>query len=346
MPFEIVRNDITKMRVDAIVNTADPRPVIGPGTDCAVHRAAGPELLAARRAIGDIAPGRCAETRAFGLPAKYVLHAVSPAWVDGMHHEAKTLREAYDAALALAARLNCESVAFPLLATGNHAFPQEVAMRVAIDAFTDFLMRHEMSVYLVVFSRKSVQLAGGLFAGLKSYIDDNYAAEQAAKEYAPGVCDRSASPAAFSGFGRARALRRTPAGKASLAEEACAPSCDLADYLGMAERGFTEHLLDLLKECGEKDSAVYRRAGISRQLFNKIVNSRDYQPKKSTAIQLAIGLRLDLAQTQKLLETAGYSLTRSSKADLVVQYYISRGEYSIVTINMALFDCGLPTLGC
>jgi hypothetical protein len=118
----------------------------------------------------------------------------------------------------------------------------------------------------------------------------------------------------------------------------------LQDILKTAESSFSEHLLSLLQECGEKDSAVYRRAGISRQLFHQILNKKDYQPTKSTAIQLALGLRLDVSGTQTLLGKAGYALTRSSKADLVVQYFIERKEYSIVTINAALYDCGLPLL--
>ena len=114
MPLKIIRNDITKVAADAIVNTANPRPRIGAGTDHAIHEAAGPELFEARKAIGDIAPGESVETPAFGLPAKYVLHTVSPAWIDGRHREEEELREAYDAALNLAHELKCRSVAFPL----------------------------------------------------------------------------------------------------------------------------------------------------------------------------------------------------------------------------------------
>ena len=118
----------------------------------------------------------------------------------------------------------------------------------------------------------------------------------------------------------------------------------LKDILKQQESSFSEYLVTLLNECGEKDSAVYRRAEISRQLFHRILSNRDYRPTKNTAIQLALGLRLDVSGTQKLLGKAGYALTRSSKADLVVQYFIEHGEYSVVTINTALYDCGLPLL--
>lgn len=361
MPFSIVRSDITKMQVDAIVNTANPRPVIGAGTDAAVHAAAGPRLLEARREIGDIAPGCSEATKAYDLPAKYVLHTVSPAWQDGRHGEAELLRCAYDAALTLADELKCKSVAFPLMAAGSYGFPCDLALSVAIGAFTDYLLTHDMQISLVIFDAEAFRLAGALFDDLKSYVDDQYVGEQMQKEYAPSledVADRDEyaadascvpeMPIPQAGYSHNAELnrliaasrpwrRRKPQAKAEAAGS-------LRDYLEQTESTFTEYLLDLLNERGEKDSAVYHRAQMSRQLFHKIINKRDYQPTKNTAIQLAIGLRLDLPQTQKLLGKAGYALTRSSKADLVVQYFIQRGEYSIVAINTALYDCDLPLL--
>ncbi len=349
MPFEILRNDITKMKVDAIVNTANPSPVIGAGTDTAVHAAAGPKLLAARQKIGAIAPGSSAATKAYDLPAKYVLHTVSPAWRDGAHGELALLRRAYDAALELAGKLKCRSVAFPLMAAGSYGFPKDQALSVAISAFTDYLLTHEMQIYLVIFNGEAFKLAGALFDDLKSYIDDSYEAAHTAagtnsdsarrrrafwmqNQTAPEsfTYDVSAAPAAQS--------------EAAASRPSYAAPDSLKDYLGQRESTFTEYLLDLLQEKGEKDATVYHRAQMSRQLFNKIINKRDYQPTKNTAIQLAIGLRLDLNQTQKLLGKAGFALTRSSKSDLVVQYFIQRGEYSIVTINTALYDCDLPLL--
>ena len=349
MPFEILRNDITKMKVDAIVNTANPSPVIGAGTDTAVHAAAGPKLLAARQKIGAIAPGSSAATKAYDLPAKYVLHTVSPAWWDGAHGELFLLRRAYDAALELAGKLKCRSVAFPLMAAGSYGFPKDQALSVAISAFTDYLLTHEMQIYLVIFNGEAFKLAGALFDDLKSYIDDSYeAAHTAAGTNSDSAGRRRAfwrqnqtAPESF-----AYDVSAAPAAQseAAASRPSYAAPDSLKDYLGQRESTFTEYLLDLLREKDEKDSAVYHRAQMSRQLFNKIINKKDYQPTKNTAIQLAIGLRLDLNQTQKLLGKAGFALTRSSKSDLVVQYFIQHGEYSIVTINTALYDCDLPLL--
>ncbi len=348
MPLKILRDDITRATADAIVNTANPAPVIGPGTDAALHAAAGPDLLEARKRIGPIAPGQCAATPAFALHARYVLHAVSPVWSGGGHGEAETLRGAYDAALALAAELGCSSVATPLLAAGSNGFPQALALSVAIRAITDFLMEHEeTTVFLVLFNGKAFDLAGTLFDDLKSYIDDRYVARQEQAERKPrpfgqrleSVARRETFECCDSAFDAAPManVSQAPAGSAKAGGS-------LEDLLRQREASFSEFLLELLRERGGKDSEVYKRAEVSRQLFSRILSSPDYQPTKSTAIQLAIGLELDLNQTQKLLEKAGYALTRSSKSDLVVQYYIERQIYSVPFINAALDDCGLPLL--
>lgn len=415
MAFEIIRNDITKVHADAIVNTADPEPIVGAGTDSAIHSAAGPQLLKARRRIGAIAVGESRSTRAYGLPAKYVLHTVSPAWQGGAHGETELLYRAYASSLALAKKLRCRSVAFPLMAAKSLGFPPEIAMKTAIRAFTDFLLENEMQILLVVFGSDAYSLAGSLFDGVRSYVDDRYVSEKKREEYPfdevfrrmqsnrfekparrgdtgsmfvrPARRVEAPAPQAQHGSDGASADFEAPAPQAqhgiegvSMDFEAPAPQAQhgseeiSADFeeerptmhaalfrkearaaenakqdrfdalFRQAESSFSEYLITLLDECGEKDSAVYRRAEISRQLFHKILNKKDYQPTKSTAIQLALGLRLDVSGTQKLLEKAGYALTRSSKADLVVQYFIEHGEYSVVSINTALFDCGLPLL--
>ena len=347
MPFEIVRNDITRMKADAIVDTANPHATIGAGTDYAIHKAAGPKLLEARTKIGEIPPGQCAATPAYRLHARYVLHAVGPVWQDGSHHEAELLRSAYDAALSMAASLKCRSVAFPLMAAGSYGFPHEVALSVAIQAFTDFLMAHDMRISLVLFGEDAFSLAGTLFDDLRSFIDNNYVSAQLEEEYDAPRCSLRSRREQFTRRAANRAecdSALTGAARKPAAQAPVPSGGGLQEFLQQSESSFSEHLLDLLKEKGMKDSEVYRRAQVSRQLFNKIINKKDYQPAKSTAIQLALGLELDLAQTQKLLDKAGYSLTRSSKADLVIQYYIARKEYSIVKINVALADCGLPLL--
>ena len=386
MPLQIIRNDITKVAADAIVNTANLEPTIGGGTDYAIHKAAGPELLEARKEIGEIGVGRSVATPAFQLSAKYVLHTVSPVWIDGQHHEEELLRKAYDSALHLADELECKSVAFPLLSAGTYGFPRDRALAVAIQTFTDFLVDHEMLICLVLFNAKAFGIAGSIFDDLKSYIDDNYVRERNEEEYLIDAAIRpsiAANRPPRSEYRRRRWWRReekerpepdlfevpdedqgksdlfeAPANDKAQAEpdllecmplelpcemQATVPS-SLADFLDQHEKTFSEYLLDLLRERDGKDSEVYKRAEVSKQLFSKILSNKDYQPTKTTVIQLALGLQLDLAQTQKLLGKAGYTLTRSSKTDLVVQYYIERKIYNVTFINTALDDCGLPLL--
>lgn len=352
MPFQIIRNDITKVEADAIVNTANPRPVIGDGTDRAVYEAAGKEvLLAERKKIGNIAPGSAAVTSAYGLPARYIIHTVGPSWTDGTHGEADLLRSAYNTALEKAEKLSCRSIAFPLMSAGSYGFPRELALSIAISAFTDFLMDHTMTIYLVLFNSKAFSLASSLFSDLRSYIDDNYVEEQTLKEYGSSQVRRrwmNNQPIEEDGEYEESIVYTKSAFETDAAAVPIMASEDssvsLEKLLGQSESTFSEFLMDLLKERNGKDSEVYKRAEVSKQLFSKILSNKYYQPTKSTVIQLAIGLQLDLNQTQKLLGKAGYILTRSNKADLVVQYYIEHGYYNIPYINLALEDCGLPLL--
>ena len=191
------------------------------------------------------------------------------------------------------------------------------------------------------FMKQPPVLSDALLKDLHRYIDAYYTGEQLSEM--PDMFLSAKCPA-FQEASAAQKYREEAAPMLAPPKRRPSEPNGLQDILKTAESSFSEHLLSLLQECGEKDSAVYRRAGISRQLFHQILNKKDYQPTKSTAIQLALGLRLDVSGTQTLLGKAGYALTRSSKADLVVQYFIERKEYSIVTINAALYDCGLPLL--
>lgn len=330
MPFEVVRNDITSMSADAIVNTANPNPVIGFGTDRAIHEKAGPQLLEARKQIGRIEPGHAAATPAFGLNARYVLHTVSPAWRGGEQGEAELLRQAYDAALMLAFKLNCASVAFPLMAAGSYGFPKKLALSTAIQAFTDFLMTHRMRIELVLFNGTAFELADGLFPEVRSYIDQNYVEERTRQEYPKG---RRTELSGLDGSAVHHGLFRETVPEF--------PPDDLQAALRKNGESFPEALRRMISERDWKDADVYRNCQMSRQTFNKIVNGKNAAIKKTSALQIALGLQLDVAQTQELLTKAGYSLSKSSSFDLAVEYFIRHGEYNLVKINIALAENGL-----
>lgn len=342
MPFHIVRNDIAAMAADAIVNTANPMPVIGDGVDAAIHEKAGPELLAARKAIGKLAPGECAVTPAFGLSANYVIHVVGPVWKGGLLGEGRLLRRCYESALALAQRHGCESIALPLISTGNYGFPRERALNIALNAIGAFLLKHDMTVYLVVYDRESCRLSRDHMGSIVSYIDDNYVA---LKEQSAPLRRNRADRADYA------------AGRSMVMEEKCcapmmAPCASaprelssLDELLAHTDAGFTETLLKLIDRTGKKDSVIYKRANVSRQHFSKIRNDSGYKPTKATAIAFAMALELDLEQAQDLIGRAGYTLTRASKFDVAIMYFIDHRVYDIMDINLTLFNLDLPTLG-
>ena len=343
MPFEIVRNDITNMRVDAIVNTANPRPVIGLGTDSQIHEKAGPNLLKARQRIGHIDAGHAAITPAFHLHAKYVIHTVGPIWMDGNHDEQMLLRSCYDNSLQLALQNHCRSIAFPLISTGNYGFPKDQALQIAIAAFSAFLLEHEMQIYLVVFDRTSFKLSEKLFQSVASYIDQHCVDACRMAVYGAAKEDRSRR------IQRYRELQMRE--RAAVSQRpVCAPmaapkSVSLKDMLKQADAGFTETLLKLIDKAGKKDSEVYKKANISKQHFSKIRNNPHYKPTKPTAIALALALELDLEQTRDLIGRAGYALTNSSKFDLIIRYFIEQGNYNVVEINIALYEFDQALLG-
>ena len=367
MPFEIVRNDITNMAVDAIVNSANPRPIVGLGTDSRIHQQAGPQLLEARRQIGSIRPGCAAITGAFDLPSKYVIHTVGPVWRGGLFGERKILRDCYENSLMLALRHGCGSIAFPLISTNNYGFPKDKALQVAIEAFSAFLTQHDMHIYLVVFDRNAYRLSEKLFQSVASYIDENYveAVEKAVYGPDPELRRQHIRSRMEWGLREERAMYesanvRTDEGLPTFQSAAPMPqtapcaavptvaapkAITLEEMLRKTDAGFTETLLKLIDETGRKDSAVYKKALLSKQHFSKIRNNPDYKPTKPTAIALALALELDLEQTKDLIGRAGFTLTNSSKFDLIIRYFIEKKNYNIVEINMALYEFDQSLLG-
>lgn len=343
MPFEIIRNDITNMCVDAIVNTANPNPVVGAGTDTAIHKKAGPQLLLARQKIGNIPCGSAAITPAFHLNAKYVIHTVGPVWQGGDYSEAETLRSCYDSALTLALKYRCDSIAFPLISTGNYGFPKDKALQIAISAFSAFLLEHEMLIYLVVFDHTAYKLSEKLFHGVASYIDDHFVNtyQQASAEFDLYPSRRQESPSV------AKQIPHRPKPLTSYPPSAAKKPFigDLGSFLKKKDTGFVDELLHLIQKSGLKNSTVYKRANMSKQHFSKLINNPNAVPTKATAIALALALELDLQQTQQLIGRAGYTLTQSSIFDLIIQYYIEQKNYNIIEINIALYEFDQSLLG-
>lgn len=340
MPFLMIRNDITKVAADAIVNPANRNLLQGSGTSRAIYQAAGEqELTASCEAIGRCDLGRAVCTPAFGLPAKYIFHAVCPAWHGGGFGEAEQLASAYHSALELAAEYHCESVAFPLLSSGNYGYPKEQAFRIAVDIITQYVMEHDLTVYLVLYDRHSLAVSRKLSASVEEYIDDHYVAQN----------DESYE---FDRWRResAERRRRLEEEAAPMLEAAAPPAAPMAarslehlmDNLG---ESFTTRLLRLIDERGLKDSTVYKQSNISRQHFSKIQCNRDYNPKKKTVLAFAVGLHLSEDETIDLLQSAGYAFSDGSKRDWIVRYCLEHKIYNINQVNTLLFEYDQEQLG-
>ena len=358
MPFEIVRNDIVKMEVDAIVNTANPKPVVGTGVDTAIHKAAGPELLKARKEIGDIKVCEAVVTPAFDLPAKYVIHVVGPAWVDENPVEEEMLARSYRAALDAAAKQKCKSIAFPLLSTGNYGFPKKISMRIALDVFSKFLMEHEMQIYLTVFGEEAFKLSNTLFRSVQAYIDEYYVSSKFEEEY--GTSNLSPRMKArrkeqqYAAEYLAEAVEEdaadlgAPPIMADAAMAAPAPLAgkeSLSDMMDKMDASFSDTLMALIDATGEKPSNIYHKACVSKQVFSKINSNSNYQPLKATAIAFCLALELDLEEAQELLARAGFTLSKSSLSDVIIMYCIENKIYNVMMVNEMLFEYDLAQIG-
>ena len=330
MPLHIVRADITTMEVDAIVNAANESLLGGGGVDGAIHRAAGPELLAECRTLHGCKTGQAKLTKGYRLPAKYVIHTVGPVWRGGGHGERELLTSAYRSSLELALAHHCETVAFPLISSGVYGYPKDQALTVAVDAIGDFLLRHDMTVYLAIFDRASYTIGGRLFADIAAYIDDRYVSD-----HADSGEERRRRAARFS--------RPVP-----LEAEAAPAPCDagsLDEALSTLDESFSQMLLRKIDEAGLTDAQCYKKANVDRRLFSKIRSDVHYRPSKPTAVAFAVALELPLEEARELLQKAGFAFSHASKFDIIVEYFIAHGNYDVFEINEALFAFDQSLLG-
>ena len=340
MPLEIVRNDITKMKVDAIVNAANESLLGGGGVDGAIHRAAGSELLAESRTLGGCKTGKAKITGGYNLPAKYVIHTVGPIYDDGKHGEKTLLESCYRESLALAKEHQCETVAFPLISSGVYGYPKDQALKVAIDVISDFLLENEMTVYIVIFDKAAYKISEKLFADIAEYIDDNYVDEHT--DYSRERIRMNALPSMTPRKRRKKSdddFLEICDCKAMLAED------DLDAKLKQIDESFSQMLLRKIDEKGMTDAECYKKANIDRKLFSKIRSDIHYKPSKPTALAFAISLELSLAETEDMLRKAGFALSHSNKFDIIIEYFISKGNYNIFEINESLFAFDQSLLG-
>ncbi len=356
LPFEIIRNDITRMQVDAIVNAANPSLLGGGGVDGAIHRAAGPQLLEECKGLNGCSTGQAKITKGYRLPAKYVIHTVGPVWTGGGCGEKELLASCYRESLRLAASYGCGTVAFPLISAGAYGYPQDQALKVATETILDYLADHDLYVYLVVFGHGAWLISRKLYANIQAYIDDSYIGPAYEREES-----RRRRIQALHYMGNAAREdtearnRRDP--DACMPQEyaltegafqdakASAQQPGLEDMLTHMDEGFRGMLLRKIDEKRITDAECYKKANVDRKLFNKIKNQPGYKPGKSTVLALAIALELPEREIREMLAKAGFALTRSDKFDVIVEYFIEHGNYNIFEINEALFSFDQKLLG-
>ena len=346
MPFKIIRDDITKVKADAIVNPANPEPVIGGGVESAIYKAAGKEkLLEARKELGRLQPGKVGVTKAFNLAAKYIVHVSGLYWKGGNSFEARCLKECYEKALKAALDKGSKSIAFPLLGTGTYGFPKDIGLDVAVSTFTEFLEEYEMDITLVVFGNDAVNGSGKLVDEVRSFVDDKYVKEALETEYKE---DRNIERYALPNERFHLLLKEETY---DVPDGACTKDTFSAKQPGSLEaalkniykESFEKHLQQLINKKGLKNSEVYAAANISKQYFSKLLKGQ-VKPSKDKMLALAVGLRLNMDEVVDFLRIAGYALSPISQTDTVVEYFIRKQEYNVLKINIVLFDYGLEPL--
>ena len=341
MPIQIIRNDITKMNVDAIVNAANKELKPGGGVCGAIHKAAGPQLAAECKLLDGCETGQAKATYAYNLPCRYVIHTVGPVWHGGEYGEKEALTSCYRESLELAKAKECESVAFPLISSGIFGYPKKEALKVAMDAISDFLMDNEIMVYLAVFDKDALSVSKALFANIEEYIDEHYVDEAKLLD----SYRRRLQEEELICFEKGAYAPMAASIGAACQSDTASPDGDLDDWLDAIDESFSEMVLRKIEEKGMTNAECYKKANIDKKHFSKIKSNPNYKPKKNNALALAIALELSLDETKELLMKAGLALSHSNRFDIIVEYFIVHEQYDIYEINEALFSYDQPLLG-
>ena len=373
MPLSIVREDISRMMADAIVNPTNRDMIATGGTDLAIHRAAGRQLDAECISLSPLGVGQVKVTKGYRLPCRHVIHTVSPRYVGGHAGEEALLRACYLGALEQAAALGCETVAIPLIGSGDCGFPKDRVLRFAVSVITEFLLEKEMTVALCVYDRESYSFSQKLFSEIRAEIDDAYVAARKKEEdlwvdacfSMSDVADDTPPPSprrrdpdvASMRRPRVQALCRllpdddeeTAPRPIVSAASACPPvfgsRAALEEELRHLDKGFRETLFAHIDRLGITDVECYKRANVDKRTFSKLKSNKNYRPSKSTAVAFAVALGLSLEETEHLLSTAGLALSEASAFDVIVRFFLRRGCHNVFEINEALFEFDQPLLG-
>jgi O-acetyl-ADP-ribose deacetylase (regulator of RNase III)/DNA-binding phage protein len=335
MPLHIIKNDITRVHCDAIVNAANCSLLGGGGVDGAIHRAAGRQLLEECKTLGGCETGDAKITKGYNLPCKYVIHTVGPIWQGGNCSEEELLQSCYQKSLALAKEYACETVAFPLISSGVYGYPKKEALSVAVQTISDFLLNDEMTVYIVLLDSSACQIDKELYSEVEAYIDRTLFSDRTIGSYS------IAKPMDIN------ACCSMDLDEGPSLPRPCAPSTkpSLEKMLSEMDDTFAVTLLKLIDLKGMTDVECYKKANVSKQTWYKILNEKNYKPSKNTVIAFAIALELTLKEANGLLATVGFTLSKSSIFDVIIEYFLIHREYDIFLINETLFKFDQVCLG-
>ena len=329
MPLQIVRQDITKMQVDAIVNTTHEEMVGYSGVDLAIHKAAGPQLDKECARIAPLGLGTAKITNAYNLDVKYIIHTSGPVWQGGLVGESIILKSCYIESLKLAIAHGCNSVAFPLVSSGVYGYPKDQVLKFAVQVITEFLFEHELMVYICVCDRTSYEFSRELFTEISEAICNDY------------VYERDEITSNESMVFRSEMVVTYDCSRGSKTDKS------LHEYIKSIDKSFAYKLFDLINERGMTDVECYKKANVDKKTFSKIkCNPETYKPSKQTAVAFAIALKLNLDETQDLLASAGLTLSHSFTFDKIIRFFIEKGIYNVFEINEALFEFDQVLLGC
>ncbi|MBQ8146700.1 MAG: macro domain-containing protein [Clostridia bacterium] len=341
MPLQIIRQDITKIECDAIVNPSNCDLEPGGGVDLTIHKAAGKELHEYCQGLGGCKTGDAVITPAFKLPCKYIIHTAGPVW-NGENRAGSValLESCYKKSLMLALENGCQSLALPLISTGLYGFPKDKALKIATDIIQSFLFENEMLVYLVVYDKTSFTLTEKIFADIKQLIDDTYVSK-----HQNTIRSNVQTRKRLSRDDRKERKHSVSSEHIYASTYDLSPTASLEEMLSSMDDTFAVTLLKLIDIKGMTDVECYKKANVSKQTWYKIMNDKSYKPSKNTVIAFAISLELTLEEAKRLLATVGFTLSRSSKFDIIIEYFIMNGNYDIFEINEVLFKFDQVGLG-
>lgn len=339
MPLQIIRNDITKVECDAIVNAANSTLLGGGGVDGAIHKAAGKGLLLECMKLGGCKTGQAKITKGYNLPCKYVIHTVGPKWKGGSNGERELLISCYKNSLALAEQYGCASVAFPLISSGVYGYPINAAFKIAVDCAAEHLMHSDMLIYIVVYNKNAVAAGYKLFTDIAQYIDDNYVCEHTDINFEQMRQAQCSISLPQTRFYKDNEVEQTTA-------FAPVDESSLKKHLENAlDESFSQMLLRKIDEKKITDSECYKKANIDKRLFSKIRSNPLYKPSKPTVFSFCIALELSLEETNEMLMKAGFAISHSNKFDIIIEFFIKNKNYDIFEINNALFAFDQTLLG-